>query len=159
VVLMPRLKAALRKLNPDMPEEAILQAATTVSRLPEPTLEQNNRWFHTLLTDGVPVEYRTLDGGTRGDKAKLLDGDSPLANDFLAVRQLTVKNGEATRRPDLVIFSNGLPVAVVELKDPANEEATVWIAYDQILDYKAAMPALFAFNEILVISDNRAAAL
>jgi type I restriction enzyme R subunit len=153
VVLLPRLKAALRRLNPDMPEEAIVQAATTVSRPPEPTLEQNNRWFHTLLTDGVPVEYRTHDGETRGDKAKLLDGHSISANDLLVVRQLTIKNGEAMRRPDLVVFLNGLPVAVIELKDPANEEATLWTAYDQVQDYKATIPALFAFNEIIVISD------
>jgi type I restriction enzyme R subunit len=136
-----------------MPEEAIVQAATTVSRPPEPTLEQNNRWFHTLLTDGVPVEYRTSDGETRGDKAKLLDRHSLSANDLLVVRQLTIKNGETTRRPDLVVFLNGLPIAVVELKDPSNEDATIWTAYDQIQDYKAVIPALFAFNEILVISD------
>jgi type I restriction enzyme R subunit len=136
-----------------MPEEAIVQAATTVSRPPEPTLEQNNRWFHRLLTDGVPVEYRTPDGETRGDKATLLGRDSLSANDFLIVRQLTIRNGESTRRPDLVVFLNGLPIAVIELKDPSSEEATLWTAYDQIRDCKAAIPALFAFNEILVISD------
>lgn len=153
VVLLPRLKAALRRLNPNMPEDAIVQAVTIVSRPPEPTPEQNNRWFHTLLTDGVPVEYRTPEGETRGDKAKLLDRHNFSANDLLVVRQLTVKNGEKTRRPDLVVFLNGLPVAVIELKDPANEDATLWTAYDQIQDYKAAIPALFAFNEIIVISD------
>ena len=152
VVLLPRLKAALRRLNPDMPEESVVQAATAVSRPPEPTLEQNNRWFHTLLTDGVLVEYRTPDGETRGDKAKLLERHNPLANDFLVVWQLMIKNGETTRRPDLVIFLNGLPIAVIELKDPT-KEATLWAAYDQIRDYKAAIPALFAFNEIIVISD------
>ena len=132
VVLLPRLKAALRRLNPDMPEESVVQAATAVSRPPEPTLEQNNRWFHTLLTDGVLVEYRTPDGETRGDKAKLLERHNPLANDFLVVWQLMIKNGETTRRPDLVIFLNGLPIAVIELKDPT-KEATLWAAYDQIL--------------------------
>jgi type I restriction enzyme, R subunit len=153
VVVLPRLKAALRKLNPDMPEEAIVQAASTVSRPPEPTLEQNNRWFHRLLTDGVPVEYRTPDGETRGDKAKLLDRYNVSANDFLVVRQLTIKSGESARRPDLVVFLNGLPIAVVELKDPSNEEATLWMAYDQIQDYKTAIPALVVFNEIFIISD------
>jgi type I restriction enzyme, R subunit len=101
---------------------AIVQAATTVSRPPEPTLEQNNRWFHQLLTDGIPVEYRTPDGETRGDKAKLLDCRGLSANDFLVVGQLTIKNGESTRRPDLVAFLNGLPVAVIELKDPSNQD-------------------------------------
>lgn len=153
VALLPRLKAALRRLNPTLPEDAIVQAVTFVSRPPEPTLEQNNRWLHSLLTDGVPVEYRTSDGETRGDRAKLLDRESISANDFLVVRQLTIKNGEKTRRPDLVVFLNGLPVAVLELKDPANEDATLWAAYDQIQDYKSAIPALFAFNEIIVISD------
>ncbi|WP_375593389.1 type I restriction endonuclease subunit R [Algihabitans albus] len=153
VVLMPRLKAALRKLNPDLPEDAIGQAATLVSRPPEPTLEQNNRWFHRLLTDGAGVDYRTADGETRGDKAKLFDWHNFSANDFLVVRQITVKNGEHTRRPDLVIFLNGLPVAVIELKDPTTEEATLWTAFDQLQDYKSAVPALFAYNEILVISD------
>lgn len=153
VVLYPRLKAALRKLNPGMPEEAIDQAASTASRPPEPTLEQNNRWFHKLLTDGVPVEYRSSDGESRGDRANLLDRRSPSSNDLLVVRQLTIKNGEAVRRPDLVVFLNGLPIAVIELKDPSNEEATLWTAYDQLQDYKAHIPALFAFNELLVISD------
>jgi type I restriction enzyme R subunit len=153
IVLLPRLKAALRKLNPHMPEDAVVQASTMVSRPPEPTLEQNNRWFHRLLTDGVPVEYRTPEGETRGDKAKLFDRHGMSANDFLVVRQLTIKNGEHTRRPDLVVFLNGLPVAVIELKDLSNENATLWTALDQLQDYKASIPALFAFNEILVISD------
>jgi type I restriction enzyme R subunit len=153
IVLLPRLKAALRNLNPDMREDAIVQAATMVSRPPEPTLEQNNRWFHRLLTDGVPVEYRTPEGETRGDKARLFDRHALSANDFLVVRQLTIKNGEHTRRPDLVVFLNGLPVAVIELKDLSNENATLWTAFDQLQDYKATIPALFAFNEILVISD------
>lgn len=153
VVLLPRLKAALRKLNPDLPEDAIVQAATIASRPPEPTLEQNNRWFHRLLTDGADVDYRTADGETRGDKAKLFDWHNLSANDFLVVRQLTIKNGEFTRRPDLVVFLNGLPVAVIELKDPSNEEATLWAAFDQLQDYKTAIPALFAYNEILIVSD------
>lgn len=153
VVLLPRLKAALRRLNPDLPEDAIVQAATTVSRPPEPTLDQNNRWFHRLLIDGVPVEYRTIEGETRGDHAKLLDRNALSANEFLVVRQLTVKNGEHGRRPDLILFLNGLPIAVIELKDPANREATLWTAYEQLQDYKATIPALFAYNEILVISD------
>ena len=153
VVLLSRLKAALRKLNPEMPENAINQAATVVCRPPEPTLEQNNRWFHRLLTDGVAVEYRTPEGDTRGDKANLFNPHILSANDFLVVCQLTIKNGEDTRRPDLIVYLNGLPVAVVELKDPTNEGATLWTAYDQLQDYKTAIPALFTFNEILVISD------
>lgn len=153
VVLRPRLKAALRRLNPDMPEDAIVQAATNVLRPPEPTLDQNNRWFHRLLTDGVAVEYRDEEGETRGDVAKLFDPKTLSANEFLVIRQLTIKNGEHTRRPDLTVFLNGLPVAVIELKDPTNTQATLWSAYEQLQDYKGAIPALFAYNEILVISD------
>lgn len=152
-VLTPRLKAALRRLNPGLPEDAIVQATTTVSRPPEPTLYQNNRWFHRLLTDGVPVEYRTVRDETRGDRARLFDPEVLSANDFLVVRQFTMKNGENTRRPDLTVFLNGLPIAVIELKDPTNVEATLWTAYEQLQDYQGAIPALFAYNEILVISD------
>jgi type I restriction enzyme, R subunit len=153
VVLFSRLKAALRRLNPDFPEDAIVQAAITVSRPPEPTLDQNNRWFHRLLTDGVPVDYDGGDGETRGDHARLFDPQAIFANELLVVRQLTIKNGEQTRRPDLTVFVNGLPIAVIELKDPSNAEAPLWKAYEQLQDYKSAIPALFAYNEILVISD------
>ncbi|PCI85218.1 MAG: type I restriction endonuclease [Hyphomicrobiales bacterium] len=153
VVLLPRLKAALRRLNPDMPEDAIVQAATIVSRPPEPTLEQNNRWFHMLLSDGVDVEYRTNESETRGDKAKLFDPDNLRANDFCVVSQLTIKSDEATRRPDLIVYLNGLPIVVIELKDPTNEEATLWSAYDQLAEYKIKIPALFVYNEALIISD------
>lgn len=153
VVLMPRLKAALRRLNPDLPEDAIVSAATLAARPPEPTLEQNNRWFHRLLTDGADVEYRASSGETRGDKAKLFDWRNPHLNDVLVVSQLTIVNDNTRRRPDLTVFLNGLPIAVIELKDPATEDATLWTACDQLQDYKAAIPALFAYNEILVISD------
>lgn len=153
VVLLSRLNAALRRLNPDLPEDAIVQAATTVSRPPEPTLEQNNRWLDRVLTDGVPIEYRTAEGETRGDHAKVFDSQALSANEFLVVRQLTIKNDEHARRPDLTVFLNGLPIAVIELKDPTNVDAALWTAYEQLQDYKAAIPALFAYNEILVISD------
>ncbi|MGO8466447.1 type I restriction endonuclease subunit R [Rhizobium leguminosarum] len=153
VILLPRLKAALRRLNPDLPEDAIAQAATTVSRPPEPTLDQNNRWFHRLLTDGVPVDYRNSDGEARGDYAKLFDGRVVSDNEFLVVHQLITKNGDHIRRPDLTVYLNGLPIAVIELKDLTNTQATLWAAYAQLQDYKATVPALFAYNEILVISD------
>jgi len=153
VVLMPRLKSSLRRLNPNLPEDAIADAATVAARPPEPTLEQNNRWLHRLLTDGVDVDYRDSTGETRGDKAKLFDWRNPYQNDFLVVQQLTIVNGETRRRPDLTVFLNGLPVAVIELKDPTNTDASLWTAYDQLQDYKSAIPALFAYNEILVVSD------
>lgn len=98
VVLEPRLRSALRKINTGLPEEAVEQAVRVVMRPPEPTLEQNNRWFHRLLTDGVDVEYRTQDGEARGDKAWLVDFGHPAGNDRLVVRQFTVQCGNATRR-------------------------------------------------------------
>ena len=153
VVLMPRLMAALRRLNPNFDENAIHSAATVVSRPPEPTLEQNNRWFHRLLTDGIDVDYRDASGETRGDKAKLFSWRDPSLNDFLVVSQLTIVNGETRRRPDLTVFLNGLPVAVIELKDVGREDAAVWTAYDQLEECKAAIPGLFVYNEIMVISD------
>ena len=153
VVLLPRIKAALRKLNPDIPEDAIVQAATLITRPPEATLDQNNRWFHGMLTGGVPVEYKTDSGEVRGDRAKLFDKDDLSSNSFLVVSQLTVKNGEKIRRPDLVVYLNGLPIAVFELKDPTNEEATIWTAFEQLQDQKENIPALYAYNEILAVSD------
>ncbi|MEO1891854.1 MAG: type I restriction endonuclease subunit R [Alcanivorax sp.] len=153
VVLEPRLRSALRTINRQLPDEAIEQAVRAVMRPPEPTLEQNNRWFHHLLTDGVDVEYRTPEGETRGDKAWLVNFTRPAANDRLVVQQLTVRCGNATRRPDLVVFLNGLPLVVVELKDPANEQADLWMAYRQLQDYKATIPPLFTYSALLAISD------
>ncbi|MEW4528130.1 type I restriction endonuclease subunit R [Maioricimonas sp. JC845] len=156
VVLTPRLQAALRRLNPHLDEDAIEQARRVITRPPEPTLEQNNRWFHRLLTDGIDVEYRTPEGETRGGKAWLIDFTNPANNDLLLVRQFTVKGGNVNRRPDLVAFVNGLPVAVIELKDPTNEQADLWKAFRQLQDYKAKIPQLFVYNELLAVSDGDA---
>jgi len=123
-----------------------------VSRPPEPTLAQNNRWFHHLLTDGIDVEYRTPEGEIRGDKVWLVDFERPAKNDLLVVNQLRVRCGNDTRRADLVVFLNGLPV-VIELKDPTDERADVWQAYHQLQGDKQRIPTLFTHNELLVISD------
>ncbi len=153
VVLEPRLCAAMRKINDHLPEDAIEQAVRMVTRPPEPTLEQNNRWFHGLLTDGIDVEYRTKDSETRGDKAWLVDFAKPERNDLLVVNQFTVKCGNSTRRPDIVMFLNGLPIVVIELKDPTDEQADIWKAFRQLQDYKRQIPSLFVYNELLVVSD------
>src|SRR5262249_4660400 len=118
VILEPRLRAALRNINEHLPEDAIEQAVRVVTRPPEPTLAQNNRWFHRLLTEGIDVEYRTGDGETRGDKAWLADRAKPTKNTLSAVSQFTVRWANSTRRVDLVVFLNGIPIVVLELKDP-----------------------------------------
>lgn len=153
VVLESRLNGAFRKINPHLPEDAIQYALRVATRPPEPTLEQNNRWFHRLLTDGIDVEYRTKEGEIRGDKAWLVDFANPANNDFLAVNQFTVKCGNHTRRADIVVFINGLPIVVIELKDPTDEQADVWKAYNQLQDYKQHIPTLFTYNELMVVSD------
>jgi type I restriction enzyme R subunit len=152
VVLEPRLRAALRRINDHLPEDAIEQAVRAVMRPAEATLEQNNRWFHRLLTEGIDVEYRTADGETRGDKAWPVDFSGSSKNDLLVVNQFTVKCGNFTRRADLVVFLNGMPVAVMELKDPTDERADLWKAYRQLQDYKEHIAPRFVYNELLAVS-------
>ncbi len=160
VVLIERLQSALTNINPTIPPEAIEDAVKKITTTESPTLIQNNERFHRLLTDGVDVEYRRDDGSLKGDKVKLFDFDDPDNNDWLAVNQFTVQElrGQA-RRPDVVIFVNGIPLAVIELKNPADEEATIWTAYKQLQTYKNEIPSLFVFNELLIISDGLEARL
>ncbi|HIQ21110.1 MAG TPA: type I restriction endonuclease subunit R [Planctomycetes bacterium] len=159
VVLEDRLRQALALLNPDLPAEALEDAFRRITRPEGPTLEARNRAFHRMLVEGVTVEYRTDDGGIRGAQARAVDFDDPENNDWLAVNQFTVSHVRAgskpapTRRPDIVLFANGLPLGVIELKNPADEDATIWTAWGQLQTYKAEIPSLFAFNEILVVSD------
>jgi type I restriction enzyme R subunit len=106
-----------------------------------------------MLTDGVPVEYRRKDGSIVGAQARVVDFDTPKNNAWLAVNQFTVSEGQHTRRPDIVLFVNGLPLAVIELKNPADENATVDSAFKQLQTYQVQIPSLFAANAALVISD------
>ncbi len=155
VLLIQRAKTALGKLNPHLPDATVDAVVASLARPPHPTLIENNRHFHSLLTDGVPVEYKdATTGETRGGRARLLDFDSPGNNDFLVVRQLTIAgaNGK-TIRPDLVLYVNGLPLVVIELKDPANAAATLDVAIDQLGRYKTIAPDLFVPNLLLVASD------
>ncbi len=152
VILAQRLRDALVRLNPTLPAEAIEQAFRKVSHVDSPSLVQANRAFHRMLVDGVDVEYRA-DGRVVHDKARLADYDDPDNNDWVAVSQFTVREGRHTHRPDLVLFLNGLPLGVMELKNPADERATIWTAFNQLQTYKHHIPSLFAFNELMVISD------
>lgn len=150
-----RTKRALEKLNPHLPAETVNAVATALHRPPHPALIENNRWFHQQLIDGVPVEYKDRKTGeTRGGRAKLIDFDNPANNDFLVVRQLTIQGTSGkTIRPDLILYVNGLPLVVIELKDPANPAADLNTAIDQLGRYKETAPDLFVPNLLLVVSD------
>ncbi len=153
VVLIERLKNAVDKFNPDIPEEAREEAVKRLLRSESPKLIANNQHFHKMLVDGVDVEYRRKDGSIAGDKVWLFDFENPENNEFLAVNQFTVIENNNNRRPDIVLFINGLPLVVIELKNPADEAATIWTAFNQFETYKNQIHSLFHRNEILVVSD------
>jgi type I restriction enzyme R subunit len=159
VVLKDRLREALARLNPAIPAEAREDAFRKITRPESPVLITNNRTFHRRLVDGVAVEYRLPDGRIKGDRVLLVDFEQPENNDWLAVNQFTVVEGQHHRRPDVVVFVNGLPLGVMELKNPADEAATVWTAFNQLQTYKLQIPSLFAYNEILAVSDGLEARL
>ena len=152
VLLQDNLRKALQRLNPHMPQAAHDEALAQVLDLGVPALLPSNRAFHKLLVNGVPVSYQ-VEGETRGDLAKLVDWGKVANNQFWAVNQFSVKGQHHTRRPDIVLFVNGLPLVVMELKNPADLHADIWMAYDQIETYKAQIPELFRTNALLVISD------
>jgi type I restriction enzyme, R subunit len=151
--LEARLRSALETLNPDLPAEAREDAFRKLMRTDAPSLIERNRVFHRMLGDGVPVEYRRKDGSIAGVQARVIDFDHPDRNDWLAVNQFTVAEGQHTRRPDIVAFVNGIPLAVIELKNPADENATVDSAISQLQTYQSQIPALFSPNAVLVASD------
>jgi type I restriction enzyme R subunit len=153
VALEGRLRQALVLLNPQVPMAAIEEAFRKLTRPDSPSLVANNHTVHKYLIDGVPVEYQREDGSIAGDLVHVVDYQDPEKNEFLAVNQFTVVEDQYERRPDVVLFVNGLPLAVIELKNPATESATIWSAFNQFQTYKQQIPSLFAFNETLVISD------
>jgi type I restriction enzyme R subunit len=153
VVLVGRLREAIQRLNSDIPDEAREEALRKVLRVGSPSLMQTNGAFHKMLRDGVEVEYARPDGTVAGDHVRLLDFDDMTANDWLAVNQLTVIEGQNNRRPDIVVFVNGLQLGLIELKNAADEAATIWTAYDQLRTYKAEIPSLMHYNAALVVSD------
>lgn len=152
-VLPRRLADAVARLNPAIPIPAREEAIRKVIRLESPSLIINNHSFHRMLVDGVEVEYRRDDGSIAGDRVRLVDFANPDNNDFVAVNQFTVIEGQHNRRPDVVIFVNGLPLGLIELKNPADENATIWSAFNQLQTYKQQIPSLCAFNGVLIISD------
>jgi type I restriction enzyme R subunit len=153
VVLKECFRNALRRLNPEMPEDTLLEAERRVLIPDSRSLFLNNRTFHRLLVDGVTAEFRASDGNIRGHPVQLIDFEDPDANDWVAVNQFTVVGDEHNRRPDIVLFINGLPVAVVELKNPTDEQTDVWSAFSQLQTYKQEIAALFTYNDALIVSD------
>ncbi len=152
VILFDVLKSALMRINPDIPEEAIDDAIKKLTQINTPDLIANNEIFHRMLTEGINVIYGK-NGEERGDIVRLVDFDNAENNSFIAVNQFTVIEKNINKRPDIVIFINGLPMVVIELKNPADENATVKSAYNQLRTYKNTISSLFIYNEILVISD------
>ncbi len=153
VLLEHRLRDALSRLNPTLPPDALDDASRKLTRPEGSTLEARNRAFHRMLVEGVTVEHRSVGGNLRWPHVSVLDFKNPANNDWLAVNQFTVVEGEYERRPDIVLFVNGLPLGLIELKNPADEKATVWTAWQQIQTYKAELSDLFAFNAALIASD------
>ena len=152
VVLPFRLREAINRLNPGIPVAAREDAIKQVTDLGIPSLLSANRAFHKLLVGGVPVQYQK-DGETRGDFVRLIDWAHPEKNEWWAVNQFTIKGPHKTRRPDIILFLNGLPLVLLEIKNPADENANIWKAFDQIETYKEQIPDVFQYNEVLVISD------
>jgi len=159
IFLFDRLQTKLEDLNPKIPLEGLLEALRKIRLISHPMLIENNRVFHRLLVEGVDVEFRNKDGQIVHDKVWLIDFGNPEANEFLAVNQFTVEEGHFNRRADVVVFINGIPLAVLELKNIADEQATIRKAFDQCQTYKLQIPSLFNSNALLVISDGYEARL
>jgi type I restriction enzyme, R subunit len=166
VILEGRLRSALVKINPQIPPAVLDEVVRQVLRSETQNLFENNRRFHRLLINGVPVAYQEGVGGatptesrTIHDQAWLIDWHNPNNNDWLVVNQFTVIESRKTRRPDVIVFINGLPLAVIELKNAASETADVEGAFNQLQTYKRDIPSLFTFNALLVISDGMTARL
>ena len=153
VILQDRLRAAIARINPHIPPETVEEVLRKVVLADNPNLIEQNRSIHSMLIGGVPAEYRREDGTNAGDQVRLIDFTDLKNNDWLAVNQFTVTNHKQKRRPDIVVFVNGLPLAVIELKNPTDENATINGAFNQLQTYKADIPNLLAYNEVLVISD------
>jgi type I restriction enzyme R subunit len=152
IILIEKLRKMLSRINPEIPTDAREQALLELLRINSPELLVNNETFHRFLTDGVPVQYRK-DGEEKSDYVWLIDFAHPDNNEFLAINQYTVIENNQNKRPDILLFINGIPLVLIELKNAADENTTIRKAYDQIQTYKATIPSLFAYNAICIISD------
>ena len=153
VFLERRLRDALERLNPDLGDEAVETALRRITNPDGPTQEARNRSFHLDLINGITVERRGPDGTVSGVPAKIIDFEDPHENDWLAVNQFTVQGKQQTRRLDIVLFVNGLPLGNIELKNPADESTDIWEAWNQFQTYRAELLDMFSMNEVQIISD------
>ncbi|NOT14883.1 MAG: type I restriction endonuclease subunit R [Methylotenera sp.] len=152
VLLTNRLRNAVARINPTLPPAALDEAIKIIQRISSPELLANNEAFHRLLTEGVNVSYQK-DGNTRGDLVWLVDFDNPDNNEFVVANQFTIIENNQNKRPDIILFVNGLPLVVIELKNAADENTTLTSAYRQLETYKQAIPSLFTYNGFVVVSD------
>jgi len=152
VLLIERLQNAVRRINPNIPPDAQEEAIKEVQRIHSPELLANNETFHRMLTEGINISYQK-DGHQRGDLVWLIDFEHPENNEFIVANQFTVIENGNNKRPDVILFVNGIPLVVMELKNPADENATVKSAFKQLQTYKATIPSLFTYNGFMVISD------
>ena len=152
ILLSETLRSSVQRINPEIPEDDVEAAIKQVERVGSPELIVNNEIFHRMLTEGINVTVKR-DGGERGDYVKLIDFENPQNNDFKVINQFTIIENNTNKRPDLIIFVNGIPLIVIELKNAADENATLLSAFNQIQTYKEAIPSLFKYNGFVVISD------
>nr|WP_207640822.1 type I restriction endonuclease subunit R [Desulfitibacter alkalitolerans] len=152
VLLLEHLKTAIGRINPKIPTDAREDAIKQIQRLNSPELITNNEAFHRMLTEGIKVSYQQ-DGNDRGDLVWLIDFSKPENNNFIVANQFTIIENGVNKRPDIILFVNGIPLVIIELKNPADENATVKAAYQQLQTYKQAIPSLFTFNAFMIISD------
>src|SRR5690554_1227835 len=153
VTLQERLLQQLALINPNIPTDTLEQVALQIAQPETPVLMINNKLFHQQLLQGVKVEFKDKDGQVKTDYVQLVDFSNTHNNQFAVVNQFTITGTKGNRRPDIIVFINGLPLAVIELKNPADTSADVWQAYQQLQTYKDEIPDLFMFNEALVVSD------
>ena len=152
ILLTKRLKKAIQRINPQIPNGSQLEALREIERINSPELLTNNETFHRMLTEGINVSYQK-DGHQRGDLVWLIDFEYPDNNDFVVANQFTVIENEKNTRPDVILFVNGIPLVVIELKNPTDENATIRSAFKQLQTYKAIIPSLFTYNALMLISD------
>ena len=152
ILLLSRLCNAVARINPTVPAAALEEAIKTIQRIGSPELLANNEMFHRFLTEGIKVSYQK-NGNTRGDLVWLIDFDNPDNNEFVVANQFTIIENNQNKRPDIILFVNGLPLVVIELKNATDENATIQSAYQQISTYKATIPSLFTYNSFVIVSD------